>query len=194
MSFFDMLIDKLFPGRDLHKPVEVMELLVRSHAYQQRYLEWKGSPEATKLVKAVERSFYAKKKQDKEGYEIHLFQSPAANGFALTYHPGISQLEFQFLLDFWRDRMLALNYRVANTDRQISEKETYVKTTEKHFLKPPFLRSGEKTEQAYGNVLLEYVLVNQQASYLKLMVTTYSDRQFTTAAPYMELVEHLFTA
>ena len=193
MAFFDNLIDKLFPGRHQNKPVEVTEPLVRSPAYLEKYQQWKNSSEASQLIKEVERSFYLKKNQIKGDFELHLFNSPAANGFALSYHPDISEQEFQYLLDYWRDRTMELNYRLANTDRQMREKGSYVQTTEKHYLKPPISKNKAKTEQRYGNILLEYVAINQQASYLKLMVTIYSDHLFTKAEPFDELVDHLFS-
>ncbi len=171
-----------------------MELLVRSEDYKKKYRNWMSSGEAVKLIKRVERSYYLKKNRMKGDYEVHLFNSPAANGFALTYHPDISPVEFQFLLDYWRDRTLLLNYRLANTDRQLREKENYIQTTEKHYLKPPLTMGQKKSEQRYGNILLEYVLINHQPNYIKLMVTIYSDHLFTTADPFDELVDYLFSA
>lgn len=193
MAFFDNLIEKLFPGRHQNKLVEVTEQLVRGRAFQEKYQKWKSSEEATQLIKRVEKSFHLKKNQMQGDFELHLFQSPAANGFALTNHQDISPLEFQYLLDYWRDRTLDLNYRLANTDRQLREKENHVQTTEKHYLKPPISRDKAKTVQGYGNILLEYMSINQQPAYLKLMVTIYSDRLFTKAEPFEELIDHLFS-
>lgn len=193
MAFLDNILNQLFPDREDKRKVQVLEELRRSENYLAAYQSWKESPEAEELVKAVERSYYLKKNQIQGNYAVHLFQSPAANGFALTHHPSLSPRTFQFLLDFWRDRVLALGYRLANTDRQIREKEQFVETIEKHYLKPPLSKNTAQAEQRFGNVLLEYVLVDQQPSYLKVMVTIYSDRLFTEAQPFDDLLEHLFS-
>lgn len=192
MAFLDNLWDRLFPNDKDKRPVQVMEELRRSTHYKNSYNTWKESSEAKSLLKAVERSYYLKKNHIQGEYALHLFQSASANGFALTHHPSLDPQTFQFLLDFWRDRMLALSYRLANTDRQIREKGNYVETIEKHYLKPPLSRNQAQADQRFGNVLLEYVLIDQQPSYLKVMVTVYSDRLFTEAQPFDELLDHLF--
>lgn len=193
MEFLDNLFGKLFPEKKENRPVQVMELLRRSNKYQLAYATWKESPEARQILKEIDRSYYLKRNQIQGDYTIHLFQSAAANGFAITYHPALSPQFFQFLLDFWRDRMLAIGYRLANTDRQIRDKDTYVETVEKHYLKPPLTKNQAQAEQRFGNVLLEYVLVDQQPSYIKVLATIYSDRLFTEALSFEELLEQLFS-
>lgn len=193
MEFLDNLFGKLFPEKKENRPVQVMELLRRSHKYQMAYATWKESPEAAQILKAIDRSYYLKRNQIQGDYNIHIFQSAAANGFALTYHPALSAQFFQFLLDFWRDRMLAIGYRLANTDRQIREKNSYVEIVEKHYLKPPLTKNKPLAEQRFGNVLLEYMLVDQQPSYIKVMATIYSDRLFTEALSFDDLLEQLFS-
>lgn len=194
MAFLDDLIKKLFPERQKSRPVEVQEELRRSESYLQAYSEWKSSGEAEELLRKVKTSYQMKSGGIEGLYPVHLFNSAAANGFALSYHPTISRQEFRFLLDYLRDRVLDLGYRLANTDHQIRDKETYIQTTEKHYLKPPISRAqAKKAEQHYGNILLEYVLIDNQPSYLKLMVTIYTDHLYTEAQPYDELIEQLFT-
>ena len=193
MDFLDNLWNQWFPDKKEKRKIQVLEELHRSESYEAAYLSWRTGKEVEDLIKAVERSYYLKKNQIQGEYPIHLFHSAAANGFALTYHPGLSPRTFQFLLDFWRDRMIALGYRLANTDRQIREKEHFVETIEKHYLKPPLTKNSPVAEQRFGNVLLEYVLVDQEPSYLKVMATIYSDRLFTEAQPFDDLLEHLFS-
>lgn len=193
MAFMESLFDKLFPGKNANRQVQVMEELHRSPAYQEAYGQWSGSPEARGLIAAVEKSYYLKKNHIAGEYPVHLFESAAANGFALSYHPNIQARQFQFLLDYFRDRVLRMGYRLANTDRKIKEKESYISTTEKHYLKPPISKDRKIADQRYGNILLEYVLIDQQPSYLKLMVTIYSDHLFTEAQAYDELLDYLFS-
>lgn len=192
MSFLDEIFNKLFPKEQPNHKIAVQEELQRSSSYQEAYTNWKSSSEATLLLERIKKSYNMKKTGMEGLYPVHLFNSAAANGFALSYHPTISRREFHFLLDYWRDKMLSLDYRLANTDTQTKDKGEYVQTTEKHYLKPPITRNKPKAEQHYGNILLEYVLVDDQPSYLKLMITTYKDHLFTEAKPHEELLEKLF--
>lgn len=192
MGFPENLFNKLFPDRQQNKPVQVMELLRRNVQYRQAFDEWKINEESKVLVKEIERSYYLEKNQIQGKYTIHLFRSPAANGFALTQHPDLSPQVFQFLLDLWRDRILATGYRLANTDRQIRDKGAYVETTEKHYLKPPLTKNQPQAEQRFGNVLLEFVIRDQEPAYIKVLATTYSDRIFTPPKPFDDLLDQLF--
>lgn len=193
MAFLDDLLKKIFPERKKDRPVEVQEELRRSESYLQAYQEWKSSGQAEDLMRKIKKSLQMKQCGTEGLYPVHLFNSAAANGFAISYHPTISRQEFRFLLDYLRDRVLDMGYRLANTDHQIRDKETYVQATEKHYLKPPLSPAeAKKAEQHYGNILLEYVLIDNQPSYLKLMVTIYTDHLYTKAHSYDELVERLF--
>lgn len=192
MGFPENLFKQLFPDRGEKQPMQLTELIRRSSQYQKEYDFWKISGETKALVKEIERSYYLKKNGINGGFTIHLFQSAAANGFALPWHPGLSPQVFPFLLDLWRDRVLATGYRLANTDRQIREIGSGVQTTEKHYLKPPLTKNKPLTEQRYGNVLLEYVLTDQEPEYIKVMATTYSDRLFTEPQPFDDLLDQLF--
>lgn len=192
MGFPENLFKQLFPNKGENQALQVRELIRRSSQYQKEYDYWKISGETKALVKEIERSYYLKKNGIKGGFTIHLFQSPAANGFALLWEPGFSPQQFTFLLDLWRDRVLATGYRLANTDRQIREKGSMVQTTEKHYLKPPLTKNQPLTEQRFGNVLLEYVLTDRQPEFIKVMATTYSDRLFSQPQPFDDLLDQLF--
>ena len=192
MDFLDDLLNQLFPESNQNEPVQVKEELRRNERYLQHYRVWKESSCLADLLKSVEDSYYQKKRQAEGIYHMHLFQSAPANGFALSYHPAIGARAFQFLFDYLRDQALALNYRLQNTDRHIRDRGTYVQTTEKHYLKPNNSPGQALNNQRYGNILLEHVLIDQQPSYLKLLVNVYSDHQFTEALSFEDLLSKLF--
>lgn len=193
MALFDEIWEQLFPDQPNRPPVAVKETLVRSASYMQQFVEWKSSEQPMALIREVEKAYYYKKNQMNGFYQVHLLQSAAANGFALSYHPQIGETNFRFLFDYWRDRMLHLGYRLRNTDRHTREMPAYIQTTEKHYLKPPSRLKDLPINQLYGNVLLEHVQINRQPSYLKVQVNIYADHLYTEALSFDELAEHLFS-
>ncbi|MFT6053161.1 MAG: hypothetical protein ACJAS3_000119 [Roseivirga sp.] len=51
----------------------------------------------------------------------------------------------------------------------------------------------KKTNQLYGNILIEYVMIVRKPSYIKLMANIYQDRMYSEALAFDELIEKLFT-
>ncbi|WP_051049925.1 hypothetical protein [Nafulsella turpanensis] len=192
MAFLDDLLKQLFPEPNQNEAVQVKEELKRNERYLQHYKVWKESSYLADLLRAVEVSYHSKKNRKEGMYHMHLFQSAPANGFALSYHPAIGARSFQFLFDYLRDQVLQLDYRLQNTDRHIRDRGTYVQTTEKHYLKPNSPLHQKLNNQRYGNILLEHVLIDQQPSYLKLLVNVYSDHLFTEALSFDDLLSKLF--
>lgn len=193
MALFDDIWEQLFPGQPNKAPVEVKETLVRSASYQQDYVEWKSSAQPLALIREIEKAYYFKRNQINGFYQVHLLQSAPANGFAISYHPQIGEKTFKFLFDYWRDRILGLNYRLQNTYRHMREMPAYIQTTEKHYLKPPLRLHRTPVNQLYGNVVLEHVQINRQPSFLKVQVNIYADHAYTEALSFDDLATHLFS-
>ena len=86
-----------------------------------------------------------------------------------------------------------MGYRLANSDRRFADQpDEVVKTTERHYLKPP-LNTEPPLDQRYGNVLIELVKENEEPRYLKVMVTTYHDRSYQPAQSFDAFLDALFT-
>ncbi len=192
MALFDDIWEQLFPEQPNRTPVAVKEALVRNAPYLQRYREWKSSPQSLALVGEIEKAYYDKRNQLEGFYQVYLLQSGPANGFALSYHPGIDESAFKFLFDYWRDRVLSLGYHLKNTDRHTREMADYIQITERHYLKPPVKLQQQPINQQYGNVLLEHVQINRQPSFLKVQVNIYADHLYTEALSFDELLTYLF--
>lgn len=192
MASFNEIWEQLFTAQPRRPQVAVKERLIRSPSYVNNYIEWKSSQQPRALIREVEKAYYYKRNQIQGFYQVHLLQSAPANGFALSYHPHIGEESFRFLFDYWRDAMLALGYRLKNTDRHMREMPAYVQTTEKHYLKPPLRRQQLPLNQLYGNVLLEHVQLNGKPSYLKVQANIYADHSYTEALPFDELASRLF--
>ena len=195
MSFFDKISDKLFPKDQPAQQADVHEVLKRPERDQRAYQEWRNQPQCQELVREVAQAYYYKKTNIRSALDVHLLDTAYANGFAVSYAPHREAKEFQYLSDYFKDQVLTMGYRVVNADRRIKDKTTYVETIEKYYLKPP-LHQGTIAQgsisQLYGNVAVEYVLINDRPSYVKVQASIYSDRLYQDALHFDEFAEKLF--
>ncbi len=195
MTFFDKISRKLFPQDSAAPRADVHEVLKRPARDQAAYDAWQNQPECEELVREVAQAYYYKKTNISSELEVHLLNTAYANGFAVTYAPRVPTKEFQHLFEYFKDRVVAMGYRVVNADRRIKDKINYVETVEKYYLKPP-LHQGDieagSINQLYGNVAVEYVLINERPSYIKVQASIYSDRLYQDALHFDDFAEKLF--
>lgn len=197
MSYFDKLFGKLFPHKDSDKAPDVHEVLKRSQHMQQQYGSWKDSEARHALIEEIAKAYYYKKTSISSDIDVHLFNTAYANGFAISYHNKIGSKPFQYLADYFRDKVLEMGYRLVNADRRIMDRENYVESIEKYYLKPPLsaedlAQKAVQNNQMFGNIVIEHVLIDNQPSYLKILANIYSDRQFQEAHSYDDFVSALF--
>lgn len=190
MSFFENLYQKLFSPKNRAANIH-HEVIERNEKFRFLYAEWKDSQRAAEMVAAYKRSYFLKQAGINDPH-VHLFDSPAAKGFAFTFNEDFSTDDFHYLFDWLADRVKLLGYRLVNSDVKMSEKNGAIETKEMHYLKPPIGSFDSATDQFYGNILIEHVLLNDEPSYIKLLANTYSDRLYLEPRPYSELIEHLF--
>ena len=195
MSFFDKISHKLFPKDKPAPPAEVHEVLKRTERNQLAYEMWRNQPECEALVREVAQAYYYKKTNISSELDVHLLNTVYANGFAVSYAPHLEVKEFQHLFEYFKDQVATMDYRVVNADRRIKDKVTYVETIEKYYLKPP-LHKGEIVQgsinQLYGNVAVEYVLIDDRPSHIKVQASVYSDRLYQDALHFDDFAEKLF--
>lgn len=197
MTYFDKLVDKLFPGKKPAGVEEVHEILKRSERDEKQYMQWKGSEEKKDLLRELVQAYYYKKTNIRSEIEVHLFNTAYANGFAVTYHPEISPKSFQYLFEYFKDKVVDMHYRLVTADRRILDREQYVETIEKYYLKPPLhdqAASQKMIDQQYGNIIIEYISIDNKPSYIKLLANIYSDSLYKEALSYDEFMSRLFEA
>jgi hypothetical protein len=195
-DFFKSIIQKLFPKAQApHLPkVLLNEVLKRNDAYRKAYFDWLNSGDYQALASQIQEAYWKKRAKEESPWQVHLLQMPQANGFAVTYSSLVSPKVFQYFFDFLKDRVLNMDYYLANADKKMIDKGDYVESVEKYYLKPNFdaQNTEQPFEQRYGNIAIDYILVNEQPSYIKLTASIYSDRLFTKAASFDELIVQLF--
>ncbi len=193
MSYFDKLISKIFTGKTYPGSAAVHEVLNRTSREAQQYDAWKDTTAPHKLLQEVAQAYYYKRTNIRGSLDVHLFNTDYANGFAITYSPAISSQVFKHLFDYLKDKVLQMQYRLVNADRRIIDRENYVETIEKYYLKPAAeMQQTAPIDQQYGNIVIEYILIDNQPSYIKLLASIYSDSLYKDALSYNEFMQKLF--
>ncbi len=197
MNFFNQIYQKIFPNAEngAASPIEVRETIKRNTVYLEAYQDWIAKQAPQKLIDPIQKAYHFKKVNINSPIQVHLLRSGGANGFAISYDPAFGKDSLQFLLDYWQHKIKNLNYHLQIAERRITEKKDYVETKEKYYLKPSIRLEAMQNKlcnQLYGNILLEYVQIDNQPSYLKVLVTYYVDALFSKALDYDDLVKILF--
>jgi hypothetical protein len=192
-NFFDDLLKKVFSPSE-KSPMKVKENFVLKEADLVDLDSWINSEEAERFFALVYKNFHFKRTQINGHPQVHIFESPYANGFAVTYEEPFDLKSFSRLFLAFSRRVLALGYEQVSLDRKFEEINDQVKVTEKFYFKPPLQlpAEGELISQLYGNVALEKVSVNNKPSYIKLLATVYSDRLYQDAKPFDQLMDRIF--
>ncbi len=192
MTVFDQIYDSLFPKGMQKNKILTFESLKRSDAYRHGYLDWVQSDEPINFLRKVADSYYLKLKNRIGEPDVHIFNSSQSNGFAISFNSRLDRQHFQFFFDWLAERVEVLGYKRSNGDLTITDKGDFIESVEKHYLKPRQTESGKLFDQGYGNILIEYILVNDQPSYLKFVANTYSDRSYNDPVSFDILAEYLF--
>lgn len=194
MSFFNDIIHKIFPQNN-PQPISVKEILKRNEKYQKNYTSWLAKQAHIELLKPIEKAYSYKKTNIISPIQVHLFQSTGANGFAITHETTFGKQGFQFLMDYFKDVVLSSNYYIQTAERHLLDKGDFVEMKEKYYLKPTFkiaFADAQLCNQLYGNILIEYLAVDNQPAHLKVLVTHYSDHLYMPPMDYDELIRKLF--
>lgn len=194
MSFFEDIIQKIFPTEP-SRSNSFKEVLQRTERYERAYRKWLLSSKKDTILHAISKAYFYKKTNITSRIQVHLFQSNGANGFAISYDPFFGPASFRFLLDYFKEKVQKLSYKIQSSEKQILDKKYYIEEKEIYYLKP-FSPSKNKTSsltnQRYGNVLLEHITIDGRPGYLKVLVTFYADYQFTPVQDYDDFIENLF--
>lgn len=194
-DFFNQLKQRLFPdkpeqGVDL--PM-VTEPLTRTEKFQSNYEKWLGSPREGVMLDILKRQWAAAGEAGFSNPAFQVYQSPQSNGFYFNKGLPFKDDEFRFMLDRFQGIVQGLGYRNQIAERRHSDHPRGVHCMERYYLKPELGTSLEPPiSQIYGNVHLELVLLNEEASYLKVMAHIYQDRNYEEAMPFDGLVNALF--
>lgn len=196
MSFFDKIVQKIFPKEEEMPRSEplVKERITRSDETLSDYSAWENTGVYKVMLGEVWEAYQLKKKNEAADWQVHLLKTPYANGFALTYHMGTKPAEFQYFFDLLKDKILQLPYQLKNADRSLFDRKSHVEKKERYYLKPIIKETDANNlfDQQFGNILIEMIWIDDKPSYLKLVANIYSDRLYTEAKDFEDLMSILF--
>ena len=192
MSYFDTIYSRLFGSKSDPPKINVDGLIKRSEDFLKRFERWKTTEVCQDFLNEIwESYFWRRKGVDKEPVLV-LFESSNSNGFAINYSPEFDQHSFHFLLDHFADQVKKLGYRLVTSRNSLRDKGDYVEKKEMHYLKPKHDFS-EPIDQKFGNVQIEYIEKNNEASRIKFIANSYPDRKYKEAMSFESLAEHVLT-
>lgn len=190
MSFFDQIVNKIFP-KENKKVILTNEVLKRSQHEFDSYDEWHASDVSKEILQKIFRAYHLKKTDIKDPIPVALLQSDKANGFAIANCSSLLDSDYKMLLEHFKKQILLIGYRQSGSNRKVTAEIDRVVTKEFYYLKPP-IKMEPPIDQRYGNISLELILHNDKPYYLKLMASVYSDRLYSEPLPFSDLIEMLF--
>ncbi len=193
-NFFDDLFKKVFQSSSEDLPMNHRENYSLKQEEIDEAVFWAQNEEGKEILGLVYKNYHFKKTQINETPQVHIFESPYANGFAISYDDPFDMKSFSKLFLAFSQRVLALGYRQVSLDRKFEEINDQVKLTEKFYFKPPLKLPvhGELISQLFGNVSLEKISIDNTPNYIKLLVTIYSDRLYKNPKSFDQFLDLLF--
>lgn len=190
MSFFDQIVNKIFP-KEKKNVVLTNQVLKRSKQEFDSYEDWHASDVSKEILDKIFRAYHLKKTDIKDPIPIALFQSDKANGFAIANCSSLLDSDYKMLLEHFKKQVLSAGYRQSGSNRKVTAEQDRVLTKEMYYLKPP-IQMESPIDQRYGNISLELILHDDKPHYLKIMASVYSDRLYSDPQSFSDLVERLF--
>jgi len=164
------------------------EIIKRTDQHLADYELWKNSLQRKRLTDWLIAEFSVSKTNPQAMDEsIDFMDNPHSRGFILYFKKGQQETDYLFLLDYLKEKVLALGYRSYMSDVKSYTKKEDVETVQRHYLKPE--PSFEPPiNQQFGNVTIELVFRNDQTKLLRLSANPYSDRLYEDARKFSELI------
>jgi|GEM_PF-1921232 hypothetical protein len=191
MDLLDRLREKLFGGPELSTGRLYQGSLIRPSRWDAEHTDWLAHGRTDRMLRGLRRRLQDERLSGTG--DLHLLQTPQAVGLQLMRPASATADDLRHLMDLWRDRVLAEGYRVQNSDLRLGVDGS---ARERHYLKPLITAANVQgtMDQRYGNVLLEAFGPTDDLHHLRVLVTVYSDRNYTPALPAAPLLDRLLEA
>ncbi|MGB0840187.1 MAG: hypothetical protein ACPGXL_08605 [Chitinophagales bacterium] len=170
----------------------VQELLKRSANEIHAYEAWKVNNAKDYVLEHLKELVAQFDTEAGDNTKLMLLNNAKSRGFILNYDPlRISKEEFQYLFDYLKAQILKLNYKSYVSDVKNFVRKQHVEKIERHYLKPRLNIADfpNPLNQAYGNITIEQILYNEKPQRIKFLSTPYTDRKYTVALPFEELLQ-----
>jgi len=189
-------IKKLFGDAEKSSPSQplVHKVITRSEAFLVQYDRWKKTLAKRRLIDWLSNQYAIHTALPNDADEaLDFLNTPSSKGFAIHFHKtNYSQEEITFLFDYFKERVLTLNYRTQISDSRTYNRPKWVESTNRHYLKPkPDFEKKEKINQQYGNIMIEMVSRDDKIYYFKFSATHYKDYLYQEAYDFKDLMQEI---
>ncbi len=178
----------------------IHELIERTAEEKAEYEQWKKMLVCRRLCSWLNDQ-YASYLVDPEDLDeaIYFLETPSAKGFVIYFrNTQYSRRDCTFLLDYLKERVLALNYRTYVSDTRTYTNDQWVENLQRHYLKPRIhgqvkSQAEQKTllPQYFGNITIELMSRNEQVWNLKFSAVSYRDRMYQEVQEFKDLMTEL---
>lgn len=191
-DFFKAIKDKFFPQKinNWNEPI-LHEQMKENDADKEKLIQFINSIRFNNLLQSIKNSYQLAKIGELSENHIYIHESNGAYGFYLSFNKNFETNDFSFLAKYFKLKTLELAYTLYSSEKIIVEKAQKIEETEKHYLKPNVIMDeNKKMNQQFGNVLIEFVKVENKPSYLKVLVTFYNDSNFSKNLNADDFISH----
>ena len=172
----------------------VHELIARSPEEKADYEQWKSSFVLRRLLDWLgdQYAIYLHRPTEIDK-ALDFLDTPSSKGFIIHFHQtNYSRREITHLFDYFKERVLLLNYRTQISDTMTYSRKHWVETVEKHYLKPRVqFETGQKMDQQFGNIMIKLEVRDDKVNNLRLRATHYQDFNYLPPQEFRGLLQQL---
>ncbi|QNF33029.1 hypothetical protein HUW51_09890 [Adhaeribacter swui] len=164
-------------------------------ADQEAYAQWRQSKTYLNWTPDLFKAYHFDKAGIRPAYKLERLQHPGKNGVIFFFDDRIGEQNFRFLHELFKDQVLQLGYRLHSADMRTTKKDNLSETIYKYYFTPPpaCLNNSAICNQMYGNVSLDYIVLDAQPSFIRIIANSYLSCAFSQAQPFEELLDYLLT-
>jgi hypothetical protein len=189
-TFTVMSEEHLPPAPHGHPSVPYhQEMLERGAEEVTAQLEWKAGNRWAYWQRIISDAF---KEGTLDEPHFETMDSSMSAGFRILWHDSrFGNMEMQHLFDALKEEVLEAGYTLYMSDERQFLRKDYAETIQRHYCKPALKMENGKVNQLYGNVIIEYRLLDNEPYDLKFSVQFYHDHKYAHPLPWPQLLSKL---
>ncbi len=167
----------------------VHEPLKRNERFASAYALWQSGAVLERLRIRYQREIIGER-----GQGFTRIDGPAAAGFWWEAHHPQDQQEFDFLAEHFKDKLLALDYKLYQADRRLYNRTDQVEELHRWYLKPrlkPADFKAQALDQLWGNIQITVKRSDGNVQGMLFQLNKYNDRMYREARSFDSLMELL---
>ncbi|MBL4708858.1 MAG: hypothetical protein JKY48_10520 [Flavobacteriales bacterium] len=197
MGFFDRLFKGVVvegkSGEQELKELLLRESIVSSKIFLADFEKWIDQKMHIGLLTHLKENYEAKKINSIAQVNHFVHESPNSNGFYFRAESPWDAQDYSFLIQLFIVKLKKQSYVLKNTLREVFEENEELTTKEEFYLKPSLkYRKEIPYQQLFGNVSIEHQLKGLNTVLVKIIVNTYSDRNYKAAYDFEDFINELF--